>query len=74
VQEVAIDVSESSEAEFEQFAELQQQVANAGSRHAADDAGDREAEERFKAKIAEVLREKGGWQKGRRPDHRGGRS
>ena len=43
-----------SEAEFEHFAELQQQVASAGSRHAADDAGDREFGERFKEKIAQV--------------------
>jgi DNA primase len=74
VWDAAPELAELSEAEFEHFAELQQQVANAGSRHAADDAGDREAEERFKAKIAEVLREKGAWQKGRRPDHRGERS
>ena len=74
VWDAAPDLAGLSEAEFEHFAELQQQVANAGSRHAADDAGDREAEERFKAKIVEVLREKGGWQKGRRPEIRGGRS
>jgi DNA primase len=67
-------LAEASEAEFEHFAALQQQVANAGSRHAADDAGDRESEERFKDKIAEVMREKGAWQRGRRPDHRTGRS
>jgi DNA primase len=67
-------LAEASEAEFEHFAALQQQVASAGSRHAADDAGDREAGERFKDKIAEVMREKGAWQRGRRPDHRTGRS
>ena len=63
-------LSDVSEAEFEQFAELQQQVASAGSRHAADDAGDRESGEKFKEKIAQVIRDKGGWQKGRRPDIR----
>ncbi len=63
-------LSDVTEAEFEQFAELQQQVASAGSRHAADDAGDREFGDRFKEKIAQVLREKGSWQKGRRPDYR----
>ncbi len=67
VWDAAPDLAGLSEAEFEHFAELQQQVANAGSRHAADDAGDREAEERFKAKIAEVLREKGGMAEGAAP-------
>ena len=70
MREAADALADASEAEFEQFAELQQQVASAGSRHAADDAGDREAGERFSAKIAQVNRDKGAWQKGRRPDYR----
>ena len=32
-----------SEAEYEQFVLLQQQVANAGLRHASDDAGERDS-------------------------------
>jgi DNA primase len=74
VRDAAHELADGSEAEFEQFAELQQQVASAGSRHAADDVGDRESGERFKEKIAQVMRDKGGWQKGRRPDIRSGRS
>jgi DNA primase len=70
LRDAADALADVSEAEFEHFVELQQQVASAGSRHAADDAGDREFGERFKEKIAQVNREKGSWQKGRRPDHR----
>jgi hypothetical protein len=70
LQEGADQLSDASDAEYEQFAELQQQVASAGSHHATDDAGDRESGEKFKEKIAQVLRDKGSWQKGRRPDHR----
>lgn len=70
LQEGAELLSDGSDAEFEQFAELQQQVASAGSQHASDDAGDREFGEKFKEKIAQVTRDKGSWQKGRRPDHR----
>jgi DNA primase len=74
VRDAAHELADGSEAEFEQFAELQQRVASAGSRHAADDVGDRESGDRFKEKIAQVMRDKGGWQKGRRPDIRSGRS
>lgn len=70
LQEGAEHLSDLSEAEFERFAALQQQVASAGSQHATDDAGDREFGEKFKEKIAQVTREKGSWQKARRPDHR----
>jgi DNA primase len=70
MRDAADALADVSEAEFEHFAELQQQVASAGSRHAADDAGDREFGQRLKEKIAQVNREKGAWQKGRRPDHR----
>ncbi|MGZ5862256.1 MAG: DNA primase [Methyloceanibacter sp.] len=70
MRDAADELADVSEAEFEHFAELQQQVASAGSRHAADDAGDREFGQRLQEKIAQVNREKGAWQKGRRPDHR----
>ena len=65
--EGADHLSEVSDAEFERFAALQQQVASVGNQHAADDAGDRDASERFKEKVAEVMREKGTWRRGHRP-------
>ena len=65
--EGADHLADLSEAEFEQFATLQQQVASVGNQHAGDDAGDRDAGERFKEKIAQVLREKGAWRRGHRP-------
>ncbi len=43
LQEGADHLADMTEAEFERFAMLQQQVASVGSRHAADDAGDRDA-------------------------------
>ncbi len=64
--EGADHLADLSEAEFERFAALQQQVASVGSQHAADDAGDRDAGERFKEKIAQVMREKGSWRRGHR--------
>jgi DNA primase len=64
--ELADQLSEGSDAEYEQFTLLQQQIASAGSRHATDDAGDREFGEKFEEKIAQVAREKGSWHKGRR--------
>ena len=67
LREGADHLSDLSEAEFERFATLQQQVANVGSQHAADDAGDRDAGERLKDKIAQVMREKGSWRRGSRP-------
>ena len=67
LQEGADHLSDLSEAEFERFATLQQQVASVGSQHAADDAGDRDSSERLKDKIAEVMREKGSWRRGHRP-------
>jgi len=68
--EGADHLADLSEAEFERFAALQQQVASVGSQHAADDAGDRDAAERFKEKVAQVMREKGSWRRGSRPDQR----
>ncbi len=67
LEEGADHLADLSEAEFERFATLQQQVASVGNQHAGDDAGDRDAGERFKDKIAEVLREKGTWRRGQRP-------
>src|SRR6185295_8013810 len=43
LQEGADHLAEMTEAEFERFAVLQQQVASVGSQHAGDDAGDRDA-------------------------------
>jgi DNA primase len=68
--EGADHLAELSEAEFDRFAALQQQVASVGNEHAADDAGDREAGERLKEKIAQVMREKATWRRGHRPQRR----
>jgi DNA primase len=68
--EGADHLADLSEAEFERFAALQQQVASVGNQHAADDAGDRDAAERFKEKVAQVMREKGSWRRGHRPEKR----
>ncbi len=65
--EGADHLAEASDAEFERFAALQQQVASVGNQHSADDAGDRDAAERFREKVAQVLREKGTWRRGHRP-------
>jgi DNA primase len=72
VQDQALDVADLSEADYEQFVQLQQQVANAGLRHAADDAGDRESAKRFQETIARLKGENIGDQRGRRPDRRAG--
>jgi DNA primase len=68
--EGADHLAELSEAEFERFATLQQQVAGVGNQHTADDAGDRDAAERFKEKIAQVMREKATWRRGHRAPRR----
>jgi DNA primase len=57
LQEGADHLAEASEAEFERFAQLQQQVASVGSQHAADDAGDRDAAERFRETVARLKQE-----------------
>ena len=54
VQDQALDLSDLSETDYEQFVQLQQQVANAGLRHAADDAGDRDSAKRFQETIARL--------------------
>jgi DNA primase len=66
--EGADQLSDLSEAEFERFAQLQRQVASAASRDVAEDAGDQTFHDRFAKKIAEVMREKGAWKPGRRPE------
>ena len=70
VREIADDVSEGSEVEFEQFSALQQQVAKASSADIAEDAGDRVFHDRFTDKIAQVTREKASWKQGRRSEKR----
>ena len=70
VQEAALDLSNLSETEYEQFVLLQQQVANAGLRHAADDAGDRDSAKRFHDTIARLKGENIAGQRGKRADRR----
>lgn len=70
VQDAALTLSDVSEADYEQFTLLQQQVANAGLRHAADDAGDRDSAKRFQKTIARLKGENIAGQRGRRPDRR----
>ncbi|MBM3544137.1 MAG: DNA primase [Alphaproteobacteria bacterium] len=64
-------LAELSDAEFERFAALQQQVASVGLKHATDDAGDREAAKRFQETVARLKQEHISTQRGRRPDRRG---
>jgi hypothetical protein len=68
VQEAALDLANFSEDEYEQFVLLQQQVANAGLRHAADDAGERESARKFAETIAKVKQEGVAGNRGRRSD------
>ena len=57
-----------TEAEFERFAVLQQQVASVGSQHAGDDAGDRDAAKRFQETVARLKGANIGGQRGRRSE------
>jgi DNA primase len=68
LQEGADQLAETSEAEFERFAQLQQQVAGIGNRHQADDAGDREAAKRFEETVARLKGEGGLGARGRRAE------
>src|SRR5680860_428824 len=70
VWDAATELSNVSEAEYEQFSTLQQQVASAASTEVAEDAGDRGFNDRFNEKIAQVMREKSSWKQGRRPEKR----
>jgi DNA primase len=72
VQDQALDLADFSDADYEQFVLLQQQVANAGLRHAADDAGDRDSVKRFQETIARLKSENIGAQRGVRSDRRPG--
>ena len=66
--ESATDLADVSEAEFERFATLQQQVASIGQHHEADDAGERDASKRFQDMLARLKREP--LSKGRRSEKR----
>ena len=68
LQESANQLAETSEAEFERFAMLQQQVASVGLKHEGDDAGERDAAKRFQEMVAQVKRNRP--KPGRRPDKR----
>lgn len=70
VQEQALDLADVTDAEYEQFVLLQQQVANAGLRHASDDAGERDSTRRFEETIARLKAERIGERRGRRSDRR----
>jgi DNA primase len=69
LQESADRLAEVTEAEFERFAQLQQQVASVGSQHAADDAGDRDAAQRFHDTVARLKGER--LERGRRQEKPG---
>jgi DNA primase len=69
LQESADRLAEASEAEFERFAQLQQQVASVGNQHAADDAGDRDAAQRFHDTVARLKGER--LERGRRQEKPG---
>ncbi|HSD91449.1 MAG TPA: DNA primase [Methyloceanibacter sp.] len=68
LQEGADHLAEASEAEFERFAQLQQQVASIGQHHEADDAGDRDAAKRFQETVARLKQEHATAQRGRRSE------
>jgi len=68
LQDGADRLADMTEAEFERFAQLQQQVASVGSQHAADDAGDRDAAKRFEETVARLKQESASRQRGRRPE------
>jgi DNA primase len=68
IEESADQLADMSEAEFERFATLQQQVASIGQHHDADDAGERDANQRFDEMLARLKREP--LTKGRRAEKR----
>jgi DNA primase len=68
LQDGADHLADTTEAEFERFAQLQQQVASVGSQHAADDAGDRDAAKRFEETVARLKGER--LERGRRQEKR----
>lgn len=68
LQEGADQLADMTEAEFERFAVLQQQVASVGSQHSGDDAGDRDAAKRFEETVARLKGANIGAQRGRRQE------
>ena len=68
IAESAEHLAEMSEAEFERFVTLQQEVASIGLHHEADDAGERDANKRFEEMLARLKREP--LAKGRRSEKR----
>jgi DNA primase len=68
IEESADQLADMSEAEFERFAALQQQVASVGLHHEADDAGERDAAKRFEETVARLRAEH--LKQGRRPEKR----
>ena len=54
IEESAHSLAEMSEAEFDRFATLQQELASVGLKHEADDAGEREAGKRFEEMLARL--------------------
>jgi DNA primase len=66
--EHADQLAEATEAEYERFAQLPQQVASVGQHHEADDAGDRDAAKRFRETVARLKQEHVSTQRGRRPE------
>ncbi|MHA1134605.1 MAG: DNA primase [Alphaproteobacteria bacterium] len=57
ISESADQLAEMSEAEFERFVTLQQEVASVGLRHEGDDAGERDANQRFQEMLARLKKE-----------------
>ena len=57
IEESADHLSEMSEADYERFATLQQEVASVGLHHEADDAGERDASKRFQEMLARLKKE-----------------
>ena len=68
LQESANQLAETSEAEFERFATLQQQVASVGLKHEGDDAGERDSAKRFQETVARLRATD--LKPGRRPEKR----
>jgi DNA primase len=68
LQEGADYLADMTEAEFERFAVLQQQVASVGSQHSGDDAGDRDSAKRFEETVARLKGANIGGHRGRRSE------
>jgi DNA primase len=68
IAESANHLAEMSDAEYERFTTLQQEVASIGQHHEADDAGEGEANKRFQEMLARLKKEP--LSKGRRAEKR----